>query len=381
MQEFFAQNGRKVGGPDGILVWSTIGLVVAGLYILSTASSYLGSIQFADSWYFVKRQILQGVLLGGAGFFIFAHLRYELLNRRWVTVGLLGLSLLLILAVFTPLGMTLNGATRWLSIGGFSFQPAELLKPALVLYLASWLAFKDHRQRTVMSGLLPFLVIIGMVGGILIMQRSTAPVAVLMGTAVVMYFLSGARLRYVGIVVLIGVAALSFVINITGYRSQRITSFLDQTSDLTNANYQSNQAKTSFSAGGLTGAGYGNGVIKKRLPEPAGDSIFAVVGEEFGFLGSTALALAFALLVGRLFILSQSCGDPFGRLILIGIATIIIGQVFLNMGAMVGLIPLTGTPLPFISYGGTHLAIFMSMMGVAVSISRRIVNDKPPKIR
>jgi cell division protein FtsW len=275
-----------------------------------------------------------------------------------------------VLLVFTPLGFTAKGATRWLELGPLTFQPAEFLKLSLVMYLASWLAFKDHRQKNFRTGFLPFAIVLTLVSSVLILQRSTSPVAMLLLVAIVLYFVSGARLRYLAATALVGIVGLALIIGLTGYRSQRIQTFLNPEADANGAGYHSVQAKTAIGAGGVFGVGYGQSVVKYRLPETIGDSVFAVVGEEFGFVGSVILVLLFAALVLRMYVLGYHTPDPFGRLLLVGFATMIGVQAFVNMSAMTGLLPLTGTPLPFVSYGGTALAIFMTMMGIAVNVSR-----------
>ena len=345
-------------------------LVVCGLVILASASSQLGASQFGDSYYFLKHQIYYGLSFGIIGFLIAARINYGAYNNRVFGITFLVLTLILVLLVFTPAGITAKGATRWLALGQFSFQPAEFLKLSLIMYLASWLAFKDHRQRALKTGFLPFAAVLTLVSGILILQHSTSPVVMLIAVALVMYFVSGAKLSYLFGIVFAGLVSLALIVAITPYRAQRVLTYLNPESDAMGGGYQSLQAKTAIGAGGLTGVGYGQSTVKHRLPEPAGDSIFAVAGEEFGFIGATVLVLLFAFLIIRMYVLAQRTNDPFGRLLLIGFATIIGVQTFVNMGAMTGFLPLTGTPLPFISYGGTNLAVFMTMLGIAVNISK-----------
>lgn len=345
-------------------------LVVFGLAVLASASSQLGAAQFGDSSYFLKHQIYYGLSLGLIGFFIASKIYYAAYNNKIFLISFLAFSLILVLLVFTPLGITAKGATRWLALGPFSFQPAEFLKLSLVMYLASWLAFKDHRQKAFKAGFLPFAAVLSIVSATLILQHSTSPVVMLIAVALLMYFVSGAKLSYFIGIVCIGLVSLALIVAITPYRAQRVLTYLNPEADANGSGYQSLQAKTAIGAGGLDGVGYGNATVKSRLPEPAGDSIFAVVGEEFGFIGSTILLSLFLLLIVRLYFLALRVQDPFGRLLLAGFASVIGIQTFVNMGAMTGILPLTGTPLPFISYGGTALAIFMTMAGICVNISR-----------
>jgi cell division protein FtsW len=366
--EFFSE--KRAHQPDYLITVLFSCLVIFGLVILASASSHLGATQFDDSNYFLKHQLLYGVSIGLIGFFVASKVYYGAYNNKMFGITFLLFSLLLVLAVFTPLGFTAKGATRWLDLGPLSFQPAEFLKLSLVLYLASWLAFKDHRQKSLVTGLLPFAVVLSIVSGILIMQHSTSPVVMLIAVSLVMYFMSGAKIRYLFGIVAAGALLLTLVVAVTPYRAQRVLTFLNPEADVTGSGYQSMQAKTAIGAGGLTGVGYGQSIVKSRLPEPIGDSIFAIAGEEFGFLGSSFLALLFLAVVIRMYVLAARMSDPFGRLVLIGFASFIGVQAFINMGAMTGFLPLTGTPLPFISYGGTNLAVFMTMMGISVNISK-----------
>ncbi len=371
MSSFFGiLSEKKAHQPDYLITVLFSFLVIFGLIILASASSHLGALQFDDGNYFLKHQLLYGVSIGLVGFFLASRVYYGVYNNKIFGTAFLLFSLLLVLAVFTPLGFTAKGATRWLDLGPFSFQPAEFLKLSLVLYLASWLAFKDHRQKSLFSGLLPFATVLAVVSGILVLQHSTSPVAILIGVSLIMYFMSGAKLRYLFGIVSAGIVILTLIIAITPYRAQRVLTYLNPEADVTGAGYQSIQAKTAIGAGGLSGVGYGQSIVKNRLPEPIGDSIFAIAAEEFGFLGSSFLVFLFLALVIRMYVLASHMSDPFGRLVLIGFASIIGVQAFVNMGAMTGFLPLTGTPLPFISYGGTNLAVFMTLMGISVNISK-----------
>ncbi len=363
-------DNRRAGAPDYLITTIVTLLVVVGLVILASASSGVASAQFGDSYFYLKKQIFSGLLVGLVGFYCASRMYYGAFNNRVFSVVFLGVTLLLVCLVFTPLGFTAKGATRWVDVGFMTFQPAEFLKLSLVLYLASWLAFKDQRRRTFREGFLPFAIVLAVVSGILFVQRSTSPVVILIAVALTMYFVSGARLRYLFGIIGVGVVAIGLIIAVTPYRAQRVLTYLHPEADATGAGYHTLQAKTAIGAGGVTGVGYGQSVVKQRLPEPIGDSIFAVAGEEFGFVGTSIIVLLFATLVLRMYVLAHRMHDPFGRLLLIGFGSLIAIQALINMSAMTGTLPLTGTPLPFISYGGTALAIFMTMMGVVVNVSR-----------
>lgn len=365
-----AQAPKHSHAPDYVMLACAGLLTVLGIALLASASSHLGLASFSDPSFFLRRQLLQGLGIGLAGFFVCSKIFYGFWSKKYVSLGLLALTVVALLLVFTPLGLSANGATRWLAIGSFSFQPAELLKITFFIYLASWLSFKDHRQQSWRRGLLPFALILGGISSILFLQRSTSPVAMLAAIALILYFMSGAKMRYIMAIVGTGLAVVSMIVAITPYRFMRVMTYLNPEADAQGSGYHILQAKTAIGAGGLFGVGFGQSTVKYRLPETIGDSIFAVAGEEFGFIGCLFIIALFALLVGRMLRVAHRTHDPFGRLLMIAFASVIALQVFVNIGAMTGILPLTGTPLPFMSYGGTSLAIFLTMMGISANISR-----------
>ncbi len=361
---------KKSHKPDYFLMGLIFIMVVAGLVILASASSELGKIKFNDSYYFLKHQILFGLSLGLMGFLVAYFIPYK--NYRPASFALLILSIILLALVFTTAGITSGGASRWLKIGPISFQPAEIVKLTFILYLAAWLSnVKMNRGSDFWTGFLPFVLISGFIGTLLLFQPATSTVLILMGAGMIMYFISGARIAHIGIVVFAGLAALSLIIWLTPYRLQRITTFFNPQNDISHTSYQINQALNAIGSGGVWGVGYGRSASKSNyLPAPIDDSIFAVVGEELGFIGSGVLVILFGLLVFRLFWLARNTRDKFGQLILVGFGSLVAFQSLVNMGAISGLMPLTGVPLPFISYGGTALAVFMTLSGMAINITK-----------
>ncbi len=356
--------------PDYLILFCLGFLLIFGLIMLSSASSNLATAAFGDPYYYVKHQFLSGVLPGIVGFLIASKIYYGRYRSPKLSIPFLVLTIILLGLVFTPFGFTAKGATRWIALGPITFQPAELLKISLVLYLAGWLVRGGGRQKSFKQGLLPFLVILGFISSFLILQNSTSPVAILVIVSLAMYFASGARWRYIFGIFMIALVALALIIKITPYRAQRFLSFLNPEADPQTTGYHIIQAKSAIGAGGLTGVGYGQSTVKFRLPEPFGDSIFAVIAEEFGFVGSTILIGVIMLLVLRMMLIAQQCRDKFGQLLLVGFGSIIAVQSIVNIGAMSGALPLTGTPLPFISYGGTALAIMLTMMGIVVNVTK-----------
>jgi len=361
----------KIGHhPDYFLLALIFVLVVFGLAMLASASSDLGKVKFNDSYYYLKHQICYGLSVGLLGFFAGYLVYYQRLRK--LAFPLLIISLVALSLVFTKLGIKVGNANRWLRIGPLSFQPAEIMKLTFIIYLAAWLSNpKIKRVGNISEGLLPFILISGFVATLLILQPATSTVAIILSAGLIVYLLSGAKLKHVLAIIFLGIVGFGLVTYATPYRRARILGFLNSGRDALGQNYHINQALIAIGSGGLTGVGYGQSVTKLNyLPAPIDDSIFAVIAEELGFVGAGGLVILFAALVFRLFWLARKTRDNFGRLILIGFGTIVALQSLVNMAAISGLIPLTGVPLPFISYGGTALAVFLTMMGVAANVSK-----------
>jgi len=355
--------------PDFLTLVFIFIIIAFGLIMLASASSDLAKTKFGDSYQYLNHQILYGLIPGFLGFLIFSNLNYANL-KKWATAALI-VNILLLLLVFSPFGVSAGGADRWLQIGPVVFQPSELLKIVFIVYMAAWLSGNEKRKNDLFSGYFPFLIICGIIAALLLIQPSTSTVAILMASALIIYFVSGARISYILATVVLGIVGFLLISYITPYRWQRVMSFIDPSQNILGASYHINQSKIAIGAGNLFGVGYGQSTNKiNYLPEPIGDSIFAVIAEEFGFLGGLALILCFLILITRIFILSKKTNDQFGRLLLVGFGSLIAIQAFVNMGAISGLLPLTGMPLPFISYGGTALAVFMSISGIIINISK-----------
>ena len=355
--------------PDYLILFCLAFLVVFGLAALASASSNLGETKFGDSFFYLKNQLTHGFLIGLAGFLAGYFIYYRRYQKFAILLLLISVAALAL--VFTPLGFRAGGAERWVKFGLITFQPAELLKITVVLYLAAWLSAHKERSRDLKKGLAPFLVILGVIAGLLFRQPATTTVFIIITTAVILYFVSGARLAYVFGTIFVGVLALALVVMITPYRLERITNFLRPEAEPLAGGYHINQAMIAIGSGGFFGVGYGNSTTKiSYLPEPIGDSIFAVIAEESGFMGSLALISVFVVLILRIMLMARKTQDKFGKLILVGFGSLIAIQTFINIASISGLIPLTGVPLPFISFGGTALVVFMAMGGIILNISK-----------
>lgn len=364
--------------PDYIFIGCVILLVFFGLFMLSSASSDLGKMKFNDTYHYLKHQLFYGLSLGIVGFFAGSFINY----RQWqkLAVPLLLLSLVALVLVFTPFGFSHAGATRWLNLGPLSVQPAEFLKFSFIVYLAAWLSAKKEkgfiRQTNLFGGYLPFLIICGLVTFLIYMQHSTTPIIIIMAAGLLVYFISGARLSFILGTIFLGLMALSLLIYFSPYRSERIdtyfkTLFQSEAVDSQIQGYHINQALIAIGSGGLWGVGFGKSTTKfQYLPEPTSDSIFAVIAEEFGFIGAMILIGIYILLFIRGIKIAKNSRDEFAKLTAAGFIFILAIQTFIHIAAISGLLPLTGLTLPFISYGGTSLAVFLTMAGVIVNISK-----------
>ena len=240
-----------------------------------------------------------------------------------------------------------------------------------LIYLSAWLSKGKLRSKNWSEGLLPFLFMISLVSSLLIFQPSTSIAVIICLSALITYFLAGARIRFLVVAVLLGLIGFAILVSFSPYRMERIKGFLYPKEDQLGRSYHLNQAQNAIGSGGLNGVGYGQSTTKlNSLPEPLGDSIFAVIGEEFGFIGSSALVLFFLLLIWRGLSIAKRATDNFGKFLAVSFISLIGLQAFFNIGAISGVIPLTGVPLPFISYGGTALAVFLTMSGIIFNISK-----------
>ena len=245
------------------------------------------------------------------------------------------------------------------------------MKISFLLYISAWLSGDKARSSHATKGLIPFIALLGTLGIILLKQSSTSTFALLVATACVIYFVSGAKLRHISAIVLIGLSALLTISYFSPYRWQRIITFLNPGQNQETSSYHINQALIAIGSGGATGVGLGESTGKlNNLPEPIGDSIFAIIAEELGFIGVLLITSIIVFLSLRILWLSKKINHRFGQLLLIGFGTMLAIQSFVNIGAISGLLPLTGMPLPFISYGGTTLAAYMTMIGLVANISR-----------
>lgn len=357
----------KVDKPFLII---TIILIVTGFLIFSSASLGLLAKESSNYSSVAFSQTVLGLFLGTIAMVVATKWDYKIWKKTAFYL-LVVVVILNILVLFPSIGFEHGGARRWLMIGGQSFQPSELLKFAFIIYFAAWASGAKDRMKTFKWGFLPLLILLSLCGGLLLMQPDTDTFMVIAATGMAMFIAAGGKWKQVLILLLAGVMALGFLAFTRPYVMQRIQTFLNPASDSLGASYQIQQSLIAIGSGGLFGTGFGQSVQKfTYLPEPVGDSIFAVAGEEFGFVGSVLLIAIFLLFALRGLKIAANVPDPFGRLVVTGIVIMIISQAFVNIGAMLGLLPLSGLTLPFVSHGGTSLFISLFEIGVVLSISK-----------
>lgn len=362
---------RKLFPVDKPFIVTVAILLAFGLLMIMSAGVSYGQVRFDDSYYFFKQQIL-GLLVGGAVLYVTANIDYHLWRR--LVMPIFGLALVLLIMVFIPgIGVNVYGATRWIELGPIMFQPSEVMKLSIILYLAAWLSEKgEAKVADFNEGLVPFLGILLLIGFLIIKQPDTGTLGVICLMAMSIFFTAGAQVKHILSLIGLGFASLGVLILLAPYRLARLTVFLNPDHDPSGSGYQVSQALLAVGSGGLLGAGLGQSRQKfNYLPEPVTDSIFAVIGEEFGFIGSVLLVSLFLYLAWRGLRIAQGAPDMFGRLIVVGVVAWIIFQSFINISAIIGLIPLTGIPLPLISYGGTSLAVILAAVGIVLNVSRQ----------
>ena len=352
---------KKIDIP---LLFSVFLLTCFGLFMIFDASSFVAYRDFADKYHYVKDQFLW-VILGFTALTFFSYFDYHRLYS--LALPILCVALILLILVFVPgVGVDLLGANRWIDTGIFILQPAEFVKLALAIYLAAWFSNKEKGR------LGAFLLLMSLVLGLVMLQPDMGTTIIILSEAFVIYFLSGANIIYLTLIAPF-LALLGFLfIKLSPYRTKRLEAFLNINESLESSSYHVKQILIALGAGGITGVGLGNSIQKYAyLPESTTDSIFAIIAEELGFIGAAALVLFFIFIFGRAFYIAVNAKDNFGKLLGGGITTFLAVQCLINLAAQTALIPLTGIPLPFISYGGSSLIVDLVAIGILLNISKQ----------
>ncbi|MED1796904.1 stage V sporulation protein E [Brevibacillus nitrificans] len=354
--------------PDFVIIFATLFLLGIGIVMVYSASAIVAQkAPFNDPYFFAKRQLIFA-LLGITAMYVTMNIDYWVW-KQWAKPGFYASIGLLILVLIV--GIEVNGSKSWLGFGAFGIQPGEFAKLGVVAFLARWLS--DNQKQIVLfrKGLVPALAIPLVCFALIMLQPDLGTGTVLMGTAVVMIFASGAKISHFAALGMVGVAGFIGLILSAPYRIKRITSFLDPWSDPLNTGYQIIQSLYAIGPGGLLGLGLGQSRQKHLyLPEPYNDFIFSIVAEELGFIGGTLILLLFLLLLWRGMRTAITAPDLFGSLLALGIIGMIAIQVVINIGVVTGMFPVTGITLPFLSYGGSSLTLMLTGVGVLLNISR-----------
>lgn len=370
-----AAEGKRLAPLDPILTGCVLALLGFSILMVYSSSLSVAEVRYNDPLRIIRHWLIYipvGLLV------MWALSRIEVTWWRAMALPILGLSILLMVVVLLPgVGREINGARRWLSIFGLTLQPVELLKPAVVLYMAYYMASFPERLSQFSSGLAPMLVVLGSALLLLLLQPDFGSSALLMAVCLGMWFVGGVPIRHLATMILAVVPLAAVVLVAEPYRMQRLTSFLDPWHDPYGSGYQLIQSLIAFGSGGLFGTGIGHGVQKLfYLPEVFTDFISASIGEELGLVGILAVIIVFALLLGRGFWLAAHCENMFPRLLIVG-CTLIIGIAFIiNLGAAMGIMPTKGMPMPFVSYGGSALIGECVLVGLILSVQRHRPGNK-----
>lgn len=363
---------KKVKLPkvDKYILGSVLLLLGVGLLSLASASAVLSYQRFGNNYYYFIRQLFYGVVPGLILMYFLSCFDYHKLQKFAPVFVLAGIAMLV--AVLIPgIGFKVGNARRWINFGAFLFQPAEFIKLAVILYLASWYDKRQQHVHDLYYGYLPSLFIVGFIVGLIILEPDIGTMLVLASIAAVMFFIGGVRMKYIYATAASALLVLWILIRAAPYRIQRFLSFLNPSADTQGISYQINQALLAIGSGGLWGLGFGLSRQKySYLPEPMGDSIFAIMSEELGFIRVSLVLALFLFFAYRGFKIVRATPDTFGKLVAGGITCWLMLQALINIGGIVGLIPLTGIPLTFISYGSTSLLISLASLGILLNISR-----------
>lgn len=371
---------RITSEADSKLVWALTILIILGLLMLFTASIFISKEKTStaqnpsgSATYYFFHQILFGLIPGLILAFFLSKTSLGFLRKIPVLLYILAIASLVI--VFLPaFNFEAKGAASWIEIGGFTFQPSEFAKIALIIYLAAFFdrKIKENKMKKAGEILIPFGIVLLPIGSLLIMQPDMGTLGIIALISIIMFFTAGGKLSHIMFLVLMGLALVLVVACFRPHQAQRIITFINPEKDTLGVSYQVNQSLIAIGSGGTFGVGIGNGIQKyKYLPEPMGDTIFSVWAEETGLFGCLILISLYLILGWRGLIISKRAPNKFSQLLAVGIVSWILIQAFLNIMAVTGIIPFTGLPLPFVSYGGTALIAMLGAVGILVNISKQ----------
>lgn len=363
------------GKSNQIILLGTISaIMILGVIVLASVSGPLSQEEFGTPYYFLRHQLLYGFLPGIILGFLAYRINLSSLKKS-VPFLLLATLVLMGMVFLSPFGQTAQGASRWLDLGPISFQPAEFLKLAFILYLAVWLAArtdKGNRKNKISQTFFAFGIVVGVVSLLLIFQPDISTLAVISLTALIMYFLAQTPFWHSLLTIALGITGLALLIKFASYRFNRLLVFLNPDTDPMGIGYQIKHALIAIGSGGIGGLGLGMSNQKfGLLPQSMSDSLFAIFAEETGFVGALILLALFVVFLWVGFKIAKGKKDKFSQLCAFGITSWIILQGLINIGSIIGILPITGIPLPFISYGGSALIVELIGVGILLNIARK----------
>lgn len=362
---------RRVGKePDYTLIATVALLLGIGLVMVYTSSVIMAAEDMKNQYHFLQRQAIWAVIGLGA-MLVILRIPYQMW-ARYSRLLMLGTLVLLVLVVIPGIGRNVNGATRWLGAGPLMFQPSEFAKFAFIIFLSDYLARNGRRLDSFFRGLIPPLALLGLVAGLIMLEPDLGTTLTIGGTAFIMLFAAGARIQHLAYIGLMGVGAVTGLAVSAPYRLRRLVSFIDPFADAQDSGYQVVQALLAFGSGGFYGVGLGRSRQKFfYLPERHTDMIFAILGEELGFLGAALVLCLFLTFAWRGYRIAVAAPDRFASLLAVGITSLITLQAMMNIAVATASIPATGIPLPFLSYGGSSLLITLMGVGILLGVSRQ----------
>ena len=355
---------------DKPLVFIAGTIIIFGLIMLSSASSVISYNTYHDSYYLFKHQLF-GLVIGMAFFWFFSRVDYHVWRKYalWMLIASIGLLLL----VFIPgLAGTWGTSRSWINVFGYSLQPSEFVKITFLIYLAAWLEGRKKQLAEVSRGLGPFVAILGVIAILMMLQPDMGTLTIIALSSLVVYFVGGGSVKHLTGLILLGLVAVIIMVNIYPYQANRFKCMLDPSFSKQEICYQVNQSLIAVGSGGFFGRGLGASRQKfSYLPQAQNDAIFPIISEETGFIFSIALILLYLGLFYRGFIIAKHAPDDFGKILAIGIVSWIVLQAFINIGGMVNIMPMTGVPLPMVSYGGSAVLVALASIGILVNISKQ----------
>ncbi|MDE3096587.1 MAG: putative lipid II flippase FtsW [Chloroflexota bacterium] len=367
----------RVNSPDYAIAVAVVVLVVLGCIAVYSSSFALGILEFGDPNYFVFRQVFFAVVGSVA---MFALMKSDYRQLRVISPLLMLAAILGLVAVLLPgIGYARNGASRWISVGGPvpPLQPSEFAKLALIIYVSAWLAGRGEHVKAFWTGFFPFVVLVGLVAGLVMLEPDLGTTIVIVLTTMTLVFVAGASLTHLMAFLGIGGVVATLLIFSGQYRVDRIFAFISAEQDPSGRGFQTLQLLIALGSGGLSGLGLGASRQKFfYVPGAHTDGIFAIIGEELGFIGAVVVMILFAVLLVRGFRVVVRARDDFGSLLAVGIVSWIGYQTLINIGGITRTLPLTGIPLPFLSYGGSALMSMLAGVGILLSVSRYGVDVK-----